>query len=119
MPARTRIFTLRLLTENRVVSYINKKPPKPVDKPENEFVTKKKHENTLARAAEAHGRFWVQMHDFGHTSWVAIRFTPASASRESALWRALHVLPAATPLIKAETHTATAAAGRARHLEQG
>ena len=28
-------------------------------------------------------------------SWAAIRFTPASASRESALWRALHVLPAA------------------------
>ena len=29
------------------------------------------------------------------------------------------MLTAATPLIKAETHTATAAAGRARHLEQG
>ena len=48
----TRIFTLRLLTENCVLGYINKKPPKPMDKPENEFLTKNKHENTLARAAE-------------------------------------------------------------------
>ena len=42
-----------------------------MDKPENGVITKKKHENTLARAAEAHGRFWAQMHNFGHTkAWL-------------------------------------------------
>ena len=36
---------------SRVLSYVDKQPPKPMDKPENEFITKK----LLGAAAAAHG----------------------------------------------------------------
>ena len=62
------IFTLRLLTENRVLSYVDKKPPKPMDKPENEFITKK---HFGPRSGSPRPILGAAMHDIGHTkAWL-------------------------------------------------
>ena len=45
-----------------------------------------------ARAAEAHGRFWVQMHDFGHTkAWL---LAGALWLFSEMTWATLRTLPA-------------------------